>query len=165
MLSRALLTATLILGFSFSAQAQDRTFDVGVGVGLPYTGVGASGRYYLNDTSALQISYGCVGWSNTISNLCGMGASYEFTGFHPNDVDNRHAIGLYAGLAGSKLLVNYEANERYFRSVYGAGTYYNFYRNGFGNRGFHIGASTWIANETYHNKRALKLAIHLGYRF
>ena len=165
MLSRALLTATLILGFGFSAHAQDRTFDIGAGVGIPYTGVGANGRYYLNDTSALQVSYGCVGWSNVISNHCGIGASYEFTGFHPQDLDNRHAIGLYAGLVGSKLLSSRETNEPYFRSVYGAGTYYSFYHNGFGNRGFHIGAKAWVANETYRNKRALKLGLHLGYRF
>lgn len=167
-LTQFLLASTILCGFAAPAIAQEGSIDFGIGIGMPYSGLGASGKYYVTNNSALQLSVGCVSLSNVISNGCGPGISYEFTGFIANDFNRNHALGVYVGLTGTENLVREESFSGYQRDVYGAGLYYSYYPNGFGNSGFHYGASSWVANETNRdgNKDAkLNISLHVGYRF
>lgn len=161
-----LFASTILCGFAAPAIAQERSIDFGIGIGMPYSGLGASGRYFVTHDSALQLSVGCVSLSS-FGNSCGPGVSYELTGFIPNDFAQKHALGIYAGLTGSENLYSSE-NSIERRNLWGGGIYYSYYLNGFRNSGFHYGASSWVANETNGNGNKdakLNVSLHLGYRF
>lgn len=143
-----------------SSAAQASNFDFGVGVGLPYSGLGASTKYFPTRSSAVGISAGCVSFSSFGSDSCGFGVSYERTDFLSSSSD-QHSIGAYLGIVGSENVLRGSSIER--ESNYGGSLFYSYYLNELAEPGFHFGGSVSAADEN--SGTEITIGLNLGYRF
>ncbi len=164
MYTRLLWVSCLLpLLYALPVAAANNPISISVGAGINYTGYGAAVGYSW-EHSSISVSAGLMTSSRIYGEHFGGGISYQRNDLLSQYFDNpeKHAFGLYAGTVGTRF-DNFGLGGYRYEPLYGAALTYNYFFNGFHDRGFHVGA--FLGYGANSDANATPAGLQLGYRF
>ncbi|CUS47513.1 MAG: hypothetical protein HLUCCO02_12955 [Idiomarinaceae bacterium HL-53] len=154
------------------ANAQEQTpFDwsdvtFAAGIGVNYTGIGGSVGY-VRGHEYYSLSVGVMNSSDRYGENVGVGLSYQRSDLLPKwfGLSEQHTIGGYVGSLGTEISATIRNGSVFTRQkdMLGGAVTYNYYLNGFQNRGFHFGAFAGYSFSDIEDKGTV--GFQVGYRF
>jgi hypothetical protein len=129
---KAVLISTILL--SCNAFAEEK-ISIGLGIGASYSGIGFN-LSQLSETDMKYVSAGCVSYSSAFGSNCGVGIGWINTKLLKTE-SNKHGIGGYIGIVGSKNQGTGFDFEK--KPKYGVGVGYHYFLNGINKPGANVG--------------------------